>query len=252
MADVDRRGDVSVVILTWNDGDLLAEAIASVGAPDLAVEIVVVDNGSDVPAAVEGSVRLVRLEENRGVAAGRNVGARAAEGAILCFLDSDARLEPGSLEELVEALRSSPDLGLVAPVFAGQPPTASGGRAPTLLRKAARGFNLIATYAPMRRGDEHRWDVDFTIGACQVIRRSAFDDVGGLDERYFYGPEDVDFCLRLRERGWRIVQVDVEVFHPPRRRFRRLWSKQGAKHGIAIVQHLWRHRRRRRHGAVGA
>ena len=74
--------------------------------------------------------------------------------------------------------------------------------------------------------------------------RSAFDQVAGLDETYFYGPEDVDFCLRLRERGWRIVQLEAAlVHHPPRRRNRRLFTRRGMRHARAVCRHLWRHRR---------
>ena len=71
----------------------------------------------------------------------------------------------------------------------------------------------------------------------------AFESVGGLDESYFYGPEDVDLCLRLREAGFRIVQVQsARCDHPPRRRSRKLWTMRGVRHSRAVIRHLWRHR----------
>lgn len=233
----------SVVVLTWNDGPMLDAALASIPA-DEAAEVIVVDNGSDVPPRVPAGVDLIRLPDNQGVAAGRNVGAGAAAGDVVCFLDSDAELRPGSLRRLTEVLLAGDGVGLVAPVFEGQPAEASAGGTPTLPRKAARGLNLTSRYASMRRTSELSWDVEFAIGACQVFRRAAFDAVGGLDGSIFYGPEDVDFCLRLRRAGYRILQVeDAPVWHPPRRRNRRLFTRRGAAHATAVARQLRRQRR---------
>ena len=64
-----------------------------------------------------------------------------------------------------------------------------------------------------------------------AVPTDAFDAVGGLDERWFYGPEDVDFCLRLREGGARIVQCgDASCRHPPRRRNRKILTMRGLRH----------------------
>ena len=234
---------IDVVILTWNDGDALQVAVDSaLGSVGVDVEVIVVDNGSSKPAAPVGA-RLIRNEENRGVAPGRNQGTRAGSGPFVCFLDSDARLREDTLTRLVAALEADEGIVLAAPVFSDQEPRASAGRAPTLRRKALRCLNLTSSYVSDADPTLEQWDVDFAIGACQLFRRSAFEAVGGLDETYFYGPEDVDFCLRLREQGWRIVQVrGARCDHPPRRRFRRPLSKRGLQHGWAVVRHLWRHR----------
>lgn len=240
---------LDVVILTWNDGALLDQAVRSVTASlGVRANLIVVDNGSTPPARVDvaGAV-VLRNEENQGVASGRNQGVSAGGSEIVCFLDSDAELAPRSLECLVEALSSDPTIGLAAPVFEGQRPEHSGGRAPTLWRKVQRVVGATGSYATVGEARDGIWDVDFAIGACQVFRRSAFDTVGGLDEGYFYGPEDVDFCLRLRRAGWRVVQVaDADVRHPPRRRHRRVISRGGARHAWAVLRHHWRHRDYRR------
>jgi len=186
---------------------------------------------------------LLRNPANRGVAAARNQGARAGSAALLCLLDSDARLEAGALRGMVEILIQEDDIAVVGPVFVGQLPEASGGRAPTLRTKLARIADLRSTYVASDRAGPI-WDVDFCIGACQLIRRQAWDAVGGLDESFFYGPEDVDFCLRLRETGWRVVQArDAAVYHPPRRRYKRVLTRRGLQHGWAVARHQWRHRR---------
>jgi GT2 family glycosyltransferase len=237
---------VDVVILTWNDGELLEAAIRSVEASvGVQLRLVVVDNASSPPANVASSLPItwIRNEENRGVAAARNQGAAAGRAPLLCFLDSDARLQPGSLQLLVAALEGPPGVALAAPTFVDQAASASAGPAPTLRRKVLRVLNLRDTYATGSNFAGGVRDVDFAIGACQVVRRAAFEQVGGLDEGYFYGPEDVDFCLRLREAGWRVLQVaGARVHHPPRRRFRGLATRRGLQHAHAVARHLWRHR----------
>jgi GT2 family glycosyltransferase len=237
---------IDVVTLTWNDGDLLDRALASVLASEgVDVGVVVVDNGSDPPAVVpdDRRVRLISNAENRGVRA-RNQGTAAGAADLVAFVDSDVRLRPDTLATLAEVLEGHPDVALVCPVFEGQVPEASAGRAPTLSLKARRVLGLRDTYESMRPATgAASWDVDFSITACVLFRRSAFEAVGGLDEGYFYGPEDVDLCLRLKGAGWRILQVaSATCHHPPRRRNRSLLSRRGVCHLQAVVRHLWRHR----------
>lgn len=238
------RPEVDVVILTWNDGELLGSAVSSALATEgVDVNVLVVDNGSEPPATVadDPRVTLARNECNRGVAPARNQGAALGSAPVICFLDSDARLLPATLASLTEAL-AEPGVALAAPVFSGQRPEESAGRAPSLADKVLRLFDLRTTYRSVEHGGPS-WDVDFAIGACQVVLRDEFERAGGFDETYFYGPEDVDLCLRLRERGGRVVQVGTAACeHPPRRRNRRLFTKRGIQHGRAVVRHLWRHR----------
>jgi GT2 family glycosyltransferase len=244
------KGPVDVVILTWNDGPLLEVAVGSALASEgVDVNVIVVDNGSDPPAAVvdDPRVTLLRNDDNKGVAGGRNQGVLAGSAPFVLLLDSDARLHPDGLAALLAPLEADDVIGLSAPTYTGQTPEASAGRAPTLTRKAGRVLNLVQDYRPTPHPPgEPWWDVDFAIGACQLFRRAAYDEVGGIDESYFYGPEDVDFCVRLGERGWRVVQLAAAVCdHPPRRRFRRPLSRKGVAHGWAVVRYLWRRQRRR-------
>ena len=236
---------VDVVVLTWNDGALLEAAVASaLGSEGVAVKVFVVDNGSDPPAEVphDERVTLIRNAANRGVAPGRNQGASVGDSPYILFLDSDARLLPATLRQLLEPLEANPGAALAAPVFRGLLPQASAGRAPSLGDKVLRVLDLRSVYRPMATGGPW-WDVDFAIGACQLVRRQAFEAVGGFDETYFYGPEDVDLCLRLREQGARVLQLrDAECDHPPRRRNRKLLTRRGLHHGWAVTRHLWRHR----------
>lgn len=238
---------IDVVILTWNDGPLLDVAVASaLESNDVDVRVVVIDNASDEPAVVAGDprVRVVRNERNKGVAGGRNQGIALGAAPFICLLDSDAALRPHALAALVEPLTTDTAIAVAGPVFVDQSPEASGGRAPTLTRKLQRSFGRENTYERVKGcGEGTWWDVDFVIGACQLIRRSAYAQVDGIDESFFYGPEDADFCMRLRDAGWRVVQVDdAPVEHPPRRRYRRAVTRKGFEHGWAVARFLWRHR----------
>jgi len=236
---------VDVVILTWNDGVLLRHAVESaLASQGVEVTVTVIDNGSDPPIEVDPDPRvtLIRNDANRGVAPARNQGVAAGNAPLVCLLDSDARLHTDTL--LVLSHVATDRVALVAPVFHDQIPEASGGRAPGFRRKAGRALGITSVYGSTRP-DRHStsWEVDFVIGACQLIRREAFESIGGLDGTIFYGPEDVDFCLRLRVAGWSVVQTALtSCHHPPRRRNRRLFTRRGLAHAAAVFKHLRRHR----------
>lgn len=239
------RPTVDVVILTHNDGDLLAEAVTSALASDgTDVTVWVIDNGSDPPAKVghDPRVHLIRNATNAGVGGGRNQGVRLGSAPLVCLLDSDARLGPGALLRLTEPL-THPTVGIAVPVFVGQLPTESAGIAPTFAVKVARALGRRSTYEPADvPAGASQWDVDFGIGACQMVRRSVFEEVGGIDDSEAFGPEDVDFCLRVRRVGFRVVQVaGADVHHPPRRAHRRLFTRKGLRHSRSVLRHFWRH-----------
>ena len=238
---------IDVVILTWNDGPLLEAAIASVDASvGVTTRVVVVDNGSTPPATVPGHVDLVRSPKNLGVAAGRNRGIAKGCAPFVLLLDSDAALRPRALHDLAATLAADPTIAMTVPVFVDQQPEESAGAAPTLRRKIDRVRNKTTSYGSIERHpDAEQWDVDFGIGACQLFTREAWEMVGGIDESFFYGPEDADFCMRIGDAGGRIVQVrGAAVDHPPRRRFRGLATKRGIAHAWAVCRFLWRHRGR--------
>jgi GT2 family glycosyltransferase len=240
---------VDVVVLTWNDGELLDAAVRSaLASRGVDVRLIVVDNGSDLPPELPADSRISLLANpaNVGVAAGRNQGAASGESEFVCFLDSDAQLYPESLSRLLAPLVADERVALSVPVFTGQAAEASAGRAPSTTDKVLRVMNLREGYRRVPT-DGAWWDVDFGIGACQLVRRSDFLAAGGFDASYFYGPEDVDLCLRLRESGRKVVQVGgARCDHPARRRFRGLLTQRGLQHGWAVARHLWRHRHFRR------
>ncbi len=254
---VDANPQLSIIILTWNSRRLLAECLAALPAATagLAAEIIIVDNGSrDGTAAFlleHPECVVIRNRRNRGVAAARNQGLRAARGDFVALLDVDTVPRPDAFRVLVDELAGSDDVGLVGPKLVD----ADGGlqyscrRFPTVLDKIFRRLPERWGRAIARDVELRWWDhaaprrVDYVIGACQVIRRAALQQVGLLDERIFYGPEDVDLCLRMYRAGWAVEYVpDAVIAHLEQRVTRRLFSSLTARHVHGLGYYFWKHR----------
>jgi GT2 family glycosyltransferase len=252
-----RRPALSIVILTWDSRTLLEDCLGALPAAvgKLTAEVIVVDNGSrdgtDAFLARRSDLVVIGNQANRGVAPGRNQGLRAARGELVALLDVDTVPRPGAFEVLVDFLRDASDVGLVGPKLVGPDGSLqySCRRFPTVLDKLCR--RLPERWGrPITSDVELRWwdhgsvrSVDYVIGACQVIRRAALDAVGLLDERIFYGPEDVDLCLRMHRAGWDVVYVPTAVvMHLERRVTRKLLSRLTARHVQGLGYYFWKHR----------
>jgi GT2 family glycosyltransferase len=197
-------------VVNWHRWPLTAEAVASLVAAgrDMAprhrlVVVVVVDNesGDEDPPSLPPEVLVVRAAENLGYGGGNNRGVQAARDAhpdvdAFFILNNDAQVGPGCLARLADRLAAEPRLGLVAPLL-----TLPDGR----VESAGGAFGLRrhwwTRYAPGQR-------VDFVSGAAFLIRRQAWDDVGGFDLRYFHYVEDIDLGRELARRGWRLEVVE--------------------------------------------
>lgn len=247
--------DYTVIILTWNSEQHVRACLESLrdAAPGYRGNLVVVDNGSrdrtpEIVAEVAPHAWLVRNQVNRGVAAARNQGLALVRSPVSIILDVDTVVLPGAFARLLSFLESAPSVGvcgprLLLPDGSTQP---SCQLFPTVLDKILRQL-------PSRLGD--RWlrhveladwdhtgvrDVDYVVGACQAIRMSALHGVGWLDERIFYGPEDVDLCLRMRLRGWRVTYLgDAVVRHECQRVTRRRLNALTFRHMLGLA-HLYR------------
>ncbi len=216
--------DVSVLIVNWNAGPLLlrgAKAAVGTGA-----EVIVVDNASadgsanDVAARLP-SVRLLRERVNLGFAAATNLAAQAARGEWLLLLNPDAVISPAALATMRDVLRAAPGAAAVGGclVDAGGHPQAGFAvrRFPTLWSLATDLLLIDDLWPgnPVRRrylaldlplDGEATLDVDQPAAACLLVRAEAFRKLSGLDERFRPAWfEDVDFCRRAREAGWRIL-----------------------------------------------
>lgn len=248
---------VSVVILTWNSVPAIETCLASLPAGlTVSHEVIVVDNGSqDRTVALLNSrfphVRIIANQKNRGVAPARNQGLRCAQGEYVLILDDDTIIHPNALDRLVQVLDARPEVGLCGPklIDADGQLCLSCRLFPTLADKLGRRFPSALTRKAARQAELADWahdtlrPVDYVIGACQLIRRRALDEVGLLDERIFYGPEDVDLCLRMYQAGWQVVyQPAAVVTHAEQRLARSALSRLGWKHVRGLAYYFWKHR----------
>jgi GT2 family glycosyltransferase len=211
---------LSVLIVSFNTRELTLEAIGSVSG----LETVVVDNAShDGSAAAIAqrypSVQLICSETNLGFAGGVNRAAAAATGDQFLVLNSDARPEPGAIALLVELIELHPRAALVGPAlrYPDGRPQPSAFAFPGLVQVGFDLFpidRLMDTRLNGRISAAHPRQVDHPLGACMLIRRAAWQDVGPLDEGYFMYLEEVDWCRRARQRGWQIWhQPEAVVIH---------------------------------------
>jgi N-acetylglucosaminyl-diphospho-decaprenol L-rhamnosyltransferase len=219
--------DVSVVIVNYNAGAELRHALAALAAAlaDVRWEGVVVDNASTdgSAAAVNGfaaHVRLVRNAENVGFARGINRGAAQTSAPLLLVINPDCRLQAGALAAMTRELEARPRCAIAGPRVL-DPDGAVQGSArgdPDMLTglfgRTSRLRRLLPWLSVSRRNvaDElaamgQSMSVDWVSGACMLIRRQAFDEAGGFDERYFLYWEDADLCRRLRALGHEIRYV---------------------------------------------
>jgi GT2 family glycosyltransferase len=206
--------DVDVVVVSYNSRDRLRKCISTVGAAE-GVRVTVVDNASSDGSleTLHGlAVRAISLPANRGFAHGCNVGWHATEAPLVLFLNPDASIEPSSLRVLVDALTTEKNVAAAAPRMMGADGSLDFSlRRFTRLRTTfARALLLHrvfphATWADQVVRDANVYDApaspEWVSGACILIRRSALEEVGGFDERFFLYCEDEDLCRRLWRAG---------------------------------------------------
>lgn len=235
--------DLSIVIVSWNVRDLLRRCLQSIRAAGVEqtetaqtrLQIIVVDNGSkdgsaDMVREDFPDVQLLANQDNRGFPAANNQGIRAADGRYVLLLNPDTEIVGDALSKLLTYADGHRDVGAIGPQLLNPDGSVQSSRRrfPTLataflestwLQPAIgyderRGLTGLAT-APLRRVLEHYYvedrpddvvqDVDWVTGAAILARREAIDDVGLMDEGFFMYSEELDWCRRFREAGWRVV-----------------------------------------------
>jgi hypothetical protein len=211
--------DVSFVVVTWNAKEYVSECLQSIRESYQApAEIIVVDNASHdgTPERVRGNFPeccLVENGANLGFAKGNNVGIELAKGKYLFLVNSDVKILPGCVENLLKFMDSNSDVALAGPQMLGADGSIrrSTMRFPTLWNSLCRALALdsifprSSVFAGYLMGDfDHRKSryVEILNGWFWVVRREALQHVGVLDERFFMYGEDMDWCYRFRKARW--------------------------------------------------
>ena len=225
---------LSLIMVVYMTGPTLMESVRHALAEPRVEEFVIVDNGSSLADAAwlrdlarrEPRVRLLQGLGNIGFARAANLGAAAAKGEALVFLNPDAFLTPGAVAALSEAARDRPSPCVIgARVFNTDGTEQRGARrgeitpVTTLLTLS----KLSALLPPLRRFEIHREseappshpvDTPTISGACFYMRATDFHALGGFDEGYFLHVEDIDLCWRARRQGGSVLfQPDARIVH---------------------------------------
>lgn len=224
--------DVSIIIVNWHSKEYLRACLASIRrhTRTLAYEIIVIDSASfDGCEAMlrdeHPDVRFIQSATNLGFARANNRAASEANGTCLLFLNPDTELVGPAIEALYEALSTRPDAGVVGGMLLNSDRTLQVScvqSIPTLLNQLldsellrlrwpkSRLWGITALYQAGRDARE----VEAISGACLMMRRKTFEDLGGFSEEYFMYAEDIDLAYRARQAGYRNYYVpDATVIH---------------------------------------
>jgi len=214
--------ELSIIIVSWNACEFLRGCLNSIRTSGclLVREIIVVDNASadgsaEMVATEFPEVTLIRSNENLGFARGNNLGIRQASGTWLALINSDVKVHPGCFEQLVGYLEGHTSVGLVGPRVVGRDgqtqPT--DWHLPTVWTTACRSLALDKILLRSSKRNVKRSmsgnavNVEVLSGCFWVVRREAVAQVGGLDERFFFYAEDLDWCKRFWDAKWKVVFV---------------------------------------------
>lgn len=223
---------LSTIIVNYNAGSLLRKCVDSLLACPLDIEIIVVDNASS-DGSLDGlqdlsQVCVIRNPANVGFAAACNIGVQASSAPFLLFLNPDCFFQPDPIAPLLAGLQSGDRVGMVGGLLVNKDGTEQGGgrrAVPTPWRSFVRAFGLqrFANRWPKLFYDFHLHkqplpdspiEVEAISGACMLVKRDVMEDVGLWDEGYFLHCEDLDWCMRFRQKGWKILFVpDARISH---------------------------------------
>ncbi|MBX4188053.1 MAG: glycosyltransferase family 2 protein [Candidatus Doudnabacteria bacterium] len=217
--------DLSVIILSYNTKQLLKDCLNSVLASDskYRTEIFVPDNGS-----TDGSIEMVRSEfpqvkliengSNFGFAKGNNVAIRQATGRHIMLLNSDTVVKPDTFSKMIEKADSDPGIGALGPKILLR----NGELDPACRRKFPNPANAFLRLFGLKKFSdynitgslEQEMEIDALTGACMLVPKKVVDSVGMLDEQFFFYGEDLDWCYRIKEAGYKIIYFpSAEILH---------------------------------------
>ncbi|HZO87533.1 MAG TPA: glycosyltransferase family 2 protein [Chthonomonadaceae bacterium] len=243
-----RRPDVTVSIVNTNNCALLEKCLESLfeqTSPALSMEVYLVDNVStdgsrEMVRARFPAVRLIGNERREGFGANHNKVLRVGRGRYFLVLNEDTVILDRAIEKLVAFADRHPEAGIVGPKTFNPDGTLQDTcvRFPTLLRQLRHIlFQRYADYCVLSYPPaihDTAADVEWLRGSCLLVRREALEQVGLLDERFFIFYEEVDWCYRMRQAGWRnLLCPEAHIIHIGKQTVQR-----GGTGGIAMAAQM--------------
>ncbi len=216
------RPRVIILILNWNGKEDTGECLKSLaGIAYTSYDVLIVDNHSS-DGSVEyfsrsfPDVRLLENSKNLGFAGGNNVGISYALDRLspdyILLLNNDTGVDRGFLDELVDMAEKDDGIGIIGPkvyYYGGDRINSAGGKVRWL---TGIGKNVGAGEADRGQYDRAA-EVDYVQGCALLVKREVFDSIGYLDESFFIYLEDVDFCLRAKKAGYKVVYNPRSVIY---------------------------------------
>lgn len=218
--------DLRIIIVSWNVSALLAACLRSVYAQSVgpySFEVAVVDNASS-----DGSVTMIRTQypqaqllansANLGFTQANNLALADCKARYALLLNPDTKLTEGAIQNMLDYMEVHPEVGMVGPrlVYSDGRPQPSRRRFPTLRMALAESTpwewhfphnRLARAYRLEDRSDDATQEVDWVTGACMLVRREIWEQVGAFDERFFMYSEELDWCRRIVAAGWHVVYL---------------------------------------------
>ncbi len=230
------KAAVSVVIVNHNGGPLLAECVRSVLASSLSVEVLVADNASTDSSLIDlrlvcgadDRLRIIENPTNQGFARANNLALAQSRHAFVLFLNPDCIVQPDTLERMLALFDRDPKVGMSGCLIRNPDGSEQPGcrrSIPTpwrtfvhltgldrrLGQSDPRFRSYLHTGLPLPAQPEV---IEAISGAFMLVRRAALEDVGLMDEGYFMHFEDLDWCLRFQQKGWKVMfEPNVEIMH---------------------------------------
>jgi GT2 family glycosyltransferase len=207
---------VSIVIPVYNGPTYVLECLAALAAHTAGVdyEVIAIDDASEEETAALlrsiGNIRLLRNDRNLGFLLTCNRCLEIAKGRFLVFLNSDAQVQPGWLGAMLAAFETEKRVGAVGPKLVY--PNGRLQEAGALINRDCTATLVGLTDDPARLRYNRRREVEYCSGACLLVETQVFRELGGFDPHYAPAYcEDADLCLRLRQRGLRIIYEPAAV-----------------------------------------
>lgn len=226
---------VSVVMVSYNTGNVLYDSIASVLLQPELHELILVDNGNPVSireelqqlAAKEARLKIIINPHNTGFASGCNIGTRQAKGSYLLILNPDCIIPPDTFSRVITNFALFPETRVAGCYIANPDYTEQSGSRRNLLTpwvaivESLGLHKLLPENTNLPRMNLHTSTLPSSpvyipaiSGAFMMMKRETYQQLGGIDEGYFFHVEDLDFCLQVHKSGGKILYIpDIKVIH---------------------------------------
>jgi N-acetylglucosaminyl-diphospho-decaprenol L-rhamnosyltransferase len=235
---------LAIVIVNWNGGELLHRCLASVdqSPPNLAYEIVVVDNASTDGSrewleSLRNRIRLIKNETNLGFGRAANQALTLTNAEIVLLINPDAEVPPGAIDTLIATLLSDNRIGACGPRILN----ADGSVQVSVWHNPARAWQILLSQMRLYlllpqplRGElllgwhwkhDRKRTVPMLSGAAIMARREMIEEVGGFDERFHMYGEDNEWCWRVTRAGWQLVfEPAVTIVHHGGQSVQQRWT----------------------------